>query len=140
MRVEQKLEELGFNLEETMAPAGNYVGAVQVGNLLFVSGHGPHVGGKIAVTGRVGSDLTLEQAYEAARITGVSCLRSVKRAIGDLDKVKRIVKLVGMVNSEPDFTDQAAVLNGASDVLVEIFGDRGRHARGCGEPLWSPGA
>ncbi len=129
MIVEQKLEAMGFNLEETMAPAGNYVGAVQVGNLLFVSGHGPHIGGKIAVTGRVGADLTLEQGYDAARITAVSCLRSVKRAIGDLDKVKRVVKVLGMVMCVEGFTDTPKVINGFSDLMVELYGDNGRHAR-----------
>ena len=120
---------MGFNLEETMAPAGNYVGAVQVGNLLFVSGHGPHLEGKIAIHGRVGSDLTLEQGYEAARITAVSCLRSVKRAIGDLDKVKRVVKVLGMVMCVEGFVDTPKVINGCSDLLVELYGENGRHAR-----------
>jgi len=129
MRVEQKLQELGFNLEETMAPAGNYVGAVQTGNLLFVAGHGPHIGGKIAVTGRVGADLTLEQGYEAARITAVSCLRSAKRAIGDLDRVKRVVKVLGMVMCVEGFVDTPKVINGCSDLLVELYGEAGRHAR-----------
>ncbi|HLY67492.1 MAG TPA: RidA family protein [Chloroflexota bacterium] len=129
MKVEAKLNELGFELDEIMPPAGNYVGAVQVGNLLFVSGHGPHIGGKIAVQGRVGSDLTLEQAYDAARVTAVSCLRSVKRAIGDLDKVKRIVKVLGMVMCTEGFVDTPKVINGCSDLLVELYGDNGRHAR-----------
>src|SRR5579885_1600618 len=122
MRVEQKLQE-------TMAPAGNYVGAVQTGNLLFVAGHGPHIGGKIAVTGRIGADLTLEQGYEAARITAVSCLRSAKQAIGDLDRVKRVVKVLGMVNCTEGFLDTPKVINGCSDLLVELYGEAGRHAR-----------
>jgi len=129
LNVELKLEAMGFNLEETMAPAGNYVGAVQVGNLLFVSGHGPHVGGKIAVQGRVGSDLTLEQGYDAARLVAVSCLRSVKRAIGDLDRVKRVVKVLGMVMCVEGFADTPKVINGFSDLMVELYGDAGRHAR-----------
>src|SRR5438874_3223771 len=98
MKIEQKLKELGFDVDEPGAPAaGNYVGAVQVGNLLFVSGHGPHSGGQIAVRGRVGADLTLEQGYDAARLVAVACLRSVKRAIGDLDKVKRVAKALALV-------------------------------------------
>src|SRR5712692_1612557 len=120
MKIEQKLKELGFDVDEPGAPAaGNYVGAVQVGNLLFVSGHGPHSGGQIAVRGRVGADLTLEQGYDAARLVAVACLRSVKRAIGDLDKVKRVVKVLGMV----------MCVNGFSDLLVELYGENGRHAR-----------
>src|SRR5581483_6254918 len=103
MKVEQKLEQLGFRLDDAMAPAGNYVGAVQTGNLVFVAGHGPHVGGKIAMTGRVGADLTLEQGYEAARITAVSCLRSARAVIGDLDRVTRVVKVLGMVNCTEGF-------------------------------------
>lgn len=129
MEVEKKLAAMGFDLEETMPPAGNYVGAVQVGNLLFVSGHGPHQGGKIAVHGRVGSELTLEQGYQAARLTGVSCLRSVKQAIGDLDRVKRVVKLLGMVMCVEGFVDTPKVINGCSDLLVELYGEAGRHAR-----------
>lgn len=129
MNVEKKLEAMGFNLEETTPPAGNYVGAVQVGNLLFVSGHGPHAGGGIAVHGRVGADLTLEQGYDAARLVGVSCLRSVKRAIGDLDRVKRVVKVLGMVMCVEGFVDTPKVINGFSDLMVELYGENGRHAR-----------
>ncbi|MBV9119290.1 MAG: RidA family protein [Chloroflexi bacterium] len=129
MRIEQKLAELGFDLDERMPPAGNYVGAVQTGNLLFVSGHGPHMGGKIAMQGRVGADLTLEQGYEAARITAVSCLRSVRQAIGDLDRVKRVVKILGMVMCVEGFVDTPKVINGCSDLLVELYGENGRHAR-----------
>ena len=129
MKVEQKLEAMGFNLEETTPPAGNYVGAVQVGNLLFVAGHGPHAQGTIAIRGRVGSELTLEEGYEAAKLCAVSCLRSVKRAIGDLDKVKRIVKVLGMVMCVEGFTDTPKVINGFSDLMVELYGENGRHAR-----------
>jgi enamine deaminase RidA (YjgF/YER057c/UK114 family) len=129
MKVEQQLEKLGYDLDVTAPPAGNYVGAVQVGNLLFVSGHGPHAQGTIAVRGRVGSELTLEQGYDAARLCGVSCLRSVKRAIGDLDKVKRVVKVLGMVMCVEGFIDTPKVINGCSDLLVELYGDNGRHAR-----------
>jgi len=130
MKIEQKLKELGFDVDEPGAPAaGNYVGAVQVGNLLFVSGHGPHSGGQIAVRGRVGADLTLEQGYDAARLVAVACLRSVKRAIGDLDKVKRVVKVLGMVMCVEGFTDTPKVINGFSDLLVELYGENGRHAR-----------
>lgn len=129
MNVEQKLQEMGYDLEVTAPPAGNYVGAVQVGSLLFVSGHGPHAQGTIAVRGRVGSELTLEQGYEAARLCAVSCLRSVKRAIGDLDKVKRVVKVLGMVMCVEGFTDTPKVINGFSDLMVELYGENGRHAR-----------
>jgi enamine deaminase RidA (YjgF/YER057c/UK114 family) len=129
MKIEEKLTQMGLALPTPAAPAGNYVGAVRVGNLLFVSGHGPRHQGESYITGKVGRDLTTEQAYEAAKIVMLNCLASVKREIGDLDRVKRIVKLLGMVNCTEDFTEQPKVINGASDLLVTLYGDAGRHAR-----------
>jgi enamine deaminase RidA (YjgF/YER057c/UK114 family) len=129
MKIEEKLAQMGLSLPTPAAPAGNYIGAVRVGNLLFVSGHGPRRQGESYITGKVGRDLTTEQAYEAAKIVMLNCLASVKREIGDLDRVKRIVKLLGMVNCTEDFTEQPKVINGASDLLVALYGEAGRHAR-----------
>jgi enamine deaminase RidA (YjgF/YER057c/UK114 family) len=129
MRVEAKLNELGLDLPPTPQPAANYVGAVLSGHLLFVAGHGPIRDGNIAYAGKVGKDLSVEQGYEAARLVALNCLASAKAALGDLDRIKRVVKLLGMVNCTEDFGDQPKVINGASDLLVQLFGDAGRHAR-----------
>ena len=129
MAVEERLKELGYTLPQERQPLGNYVGAVQSGNLVFVSGHGPRRPDGTAMVGKVGAELSQEQGYEAARLCMLGCLTSLKRAIGDLDRVTRIVKLLGMVNCSEDFGQQPAVINGGSDLLVEIFGERGRHAR-----------
>ncbi|HXH10845.1 MAG TPA: RidA family protein [Alphaproteobacteria bacterium] len=129
MRIEAKLKELGLELPPTPRPAANYVGAVLTGNLLFISGHGPTKDGEIAYTGKVGKDLSIEQGYAAARLVALNCLASAKAALGDLDRIKRVVKLLGMVNCTEDFGDQPKVINGASDLLVQLFGETGRHAR-----------
>ena len=128
MRIEEKLSQMGLTLPEPGPPAGNYVGAVRAGNLLFVSGHGPRSEGHY-ITGKVGRDLNAEQAYEAAKVVMLNCLASVKRELGDLDRVKRIVKLLGMVNCTEDFTEHPKVINGGSDLLVALYGDQGWHAR-----------
>lgn len=128
MRIEEKLAQMGLSLPAPGPPAGNYVGAVQVGNLLFVSGHGPRHEG-VYITGKVGRDLSVEQAYEAARVVMLNCLASVQREVGDLDRVKRVVKVLGMVNCTEEFTEHPAVINGASDLLVALYGESGRHAR-----------
>jgi len=128
MRIEDKLSQMGLTLPEPGPPAGNYVGAVRVGNLLFVSGHGPRSQGQY-ITGKVGRDLSSAQAYEAAKVVMLNCLASVKRELGDLDRVKRIVKLLGMVNCTEDFIEHPQVINGGSDLLVALYGDQGRHAR-----------
>ncbi len=129
MKVEEKLSRMGLTLPEPGPPAGNYIGAVRVGNLLFVSGHGPRRHGGAYLSGKVGRDLTTEQAYEAARIVMLNCLATIRKELGDLDRVRRIVKLLGMVNCTEDFTEQPKVINGASDLLVELYGEAGRHAR-----------
>ena len=126
MKIEQKIKEMGLKLPEIPKPMANYVPAVRTGNLLFLSGHGPE---KSIPNGKVGSDLTLEQGYAAARNTALCLISTIKNTIGDLDKVKRVVKLVGFVNCSEDFKDQPKVVNGASDLFVEVFGDGGKHAR-----------
>lgn len=129
MGAEQKLKELGLVLPQPPTPVANYVRAVKTGNLLFVSGHGPYNDGKTKVSGKVGRELTLDEGYQAARNVALNCLATIKATIGDLDKVKRIVKLLGMVNCTDDFKDHPKVINGCSDLLVTIFDDVGKHAR-----------
>jgi enamine deaminase RidA (YjgF/YER057c/UK114 family) len=128
MSVEEKLKQLGLELPSAATPVANYVPAVRSGNLVFLSGHGP-VGRDGVVTGKLGRELTVEQGYEAARVVALGLLGSLKALIGDLDRVRRIVKLLGMVNCDPSFKEHPRVVDGASDLLVEVFGDRGRHAR-----------
>jgi enamine deaminase RidA (YjgF/YER057c/UK114 family) len=129
MSAEKKLQEMGISLPQTPKPIANYVPAVKTGNLLFVSGHGPYNDGKAVTSGKLGKELTVEQGTQTARNVALNCLASVKASLGDLDKVKRVVKLLGMVNCTEDFKDQPKVINGASDLLVELFGEAGRHAR-----------
>ena len=130
MTAEARIAELGIDLNQPSPPIANYVSAVQVGNLLFVSGHGPRrPNSSEMVTGKVGTDLTVEEGYEAAKLVGVQILASIKREIGSLDKVKRCVKALGMVNCTPDFGEQPAVINGFSDLMVDVFGENGKHAR-----------
>jgi enamine deaminase RidA (YjgF/YER057c/UK114 family) len=127
--VEKKLNEQGIELFKPTAPMANYVKAVRVGNLIFLAGHGPTKADGSNITGKVGKDLTLEQGYAAARQTGVAILSTLKAEVGDLNKVKRIVKVLGMVNCTEDFIDQPKVINGFSDLMVSVFGDKGKHAR-----------
>ena len=128
-QVESKLAAMGLELPTPPPPVANYVRAVRTGNLVFVSGHGPSRDGKLVYQGKLGADLDVETGYQAARLVMLNCLSSLKEAIGDLDRVTRIVKLLGMVNSAPDFGQQPEVINGASDLLTELYGERGRHAR-----------
>ena len=121
--------KLDLELPVRTGPLANYVSTVRTGNLVFVSGHGPTIEGKPKYVGKLGDDLDLDTGYQAAKLTMLNCLASLKIELGDLDKVKRIVKLLGMVNSTPDYKEQPRVINGASDLLVEIFGENGRHAR-----------
>ena len=127
--VEERLTELGIELGEPSAPIANYVKAVRTGNLVFLSGHGPDKPDGGLVRGKLGSDLNLEEGQDAARLTGISALSSLKQEIGDLNRVTRIVKVLGMVNAVTDFTQHSQVINGYSDLMVEVFGDRGKHAR-----------
>ncbi len=132
MKVENKLAEMGLTLPSPPVPVATYVPAVRSGNLLFVSGHGPafEKDGKVQyMRGKVGRDLSVEQGYEAAKQVALNILQTIKQQIGDLDKVKRFVKILGFVNCSEDFHDQPKVINGASDLLGELYGDAGRHAR-----------
>jgi enamine deaminase RidA (YjgF/YER057c/UK114 family) len=126
---DKKLKELNIELFTPGKPIANYVKAVRTGNLLFLAGHGPTKADGSNITGKVGKDLTIEQGYEAAKQTAIALLSTIKAEIGDLNKVKRIVKVNGWVNCHADFTDQPKVINGCSDLLVAVFGDKGKHAR-----------
>jgi len=126
---EAKLEALGISLQTPAAPVANYVNAVQTGNLIFLAGKGPKKADGEYIKGRLGENMTIEEGYEAARVSGINQLAVLKQELGNLNKVKRIVKVLGMVNSTPDFTDQPKVVNGYSDLMVEVFGERGKHAR-----------
>ena len=129
MGPEASLRGLGIELPAMPAPMGNYVRSVQVGSLLFLSGHGPQREGKMAYVGKVGRDLSLEEGQQAARLVGLNLLASIRDGLGSLDRVKRVVKVLGMVNATEDFGDHPKVINGCSDLLVEVFGEAGRHAR-----------
>lgn len=129
MNTEKRMKNLGITLPTPSQPIANYVLAAKVGNFLFLSGHVPYDDGKIKMAGKVGRELTLEEGYQAARNVGLNCLATIKAEIGDLDKVKRVVKLLGMVNCTEDFNNPPKVINGCSDLLVEVFGEIGKHAR-----------
>ena len=129
MTVQQRLTELGITIPTPRPPVANYVRAVTAGDLVFVSGCGPAKADGGSVTGKLGRDLKTEEGYEAARLCAIQCLAAVQAEIGDLSRVKRVVKLLGMVNCTEDFAEQPQVINGASDLLVSIFGDAGKHAR-----------
>ena len=124
---EDNLKKLGITLPSPPTAVANYVTSVRVGNLLFLAGHGPTRG---SAAGKVGKELTIEQGYEAARQTGLNLLATTRAALGSLDNVKRVVKVMGMVNSAPGFAEQPRVINGFSDLMVEVFGEAiGKHAR-----------
>jgi enamine deaminase RidA (YjgF/YER057c/UK114 family) len=126
---EERLAALGLTLPVAPTPMGNYVPYRLTGNLLYLSGQGPRLADGGFMVGRLGKDASIEQGYEAARLTGLQLLAIVKAALGELTRVEAVVKLLGMVNAEPDFGDHPKVINGCSDLLVEVFGDAGRHAR-----------
>jgi enamine deaminase RidA (YjgF/YER057c/UK114 family) len=127
--IEDRLLQLGITLPPLPAAMANYVPFTLAGNLLYVSGQGPKTKDGDLVRGQVGKDLTVQQAYEAARLTGIQILAVANGALGSLSRVKRILKVNGFVNSGPEFRDHPAVINGCSDLFVELFGDAGRHAR-----------
>ena len=127
--VEERIKELGINLPIPGAPVANYVNSVRTGNLVFMAGTGPKNADGDYVTGKVGVDLTIEEGYAAARLTAIQQIAALKAELGDLNKVVRVVKVLGMVNAEPGFTQQPEVINGFSDLIVEVFGARGKHAR-----------
>lgn len=120
---EENLKKLGITLTEPGEPVANFVNWRRVGNVLYLSGSGARV------IGTVGEDLTLEEGYEAARLTGIKIISTLKSAVGDLSNIKQFVRVRGMVNSSPDFYDQPKVINGFSDLMVEVFGEKGKHAR-----------
>lgn len=124
-----RLQELGITLPEPSSPVANYVNAVQAGNVMFLAGKGPSLPEGGYITGKVGTELTVEEGYEAARLTGIAQLAVMKAELGDLNRVKRIVKVVGMVNADPTFANHPEVINGFSDLMVEVFGEKGKHAR-----------
>ena len=129
MKIEARLEELGITLPPVGPPAGNYVHAQRTGNLLYLSGKGPRNADGSAPTGKVGGEVSVEDAYQHARTVGLTLIAVLKETLGDLDRVTQIVKVLGMVNAAPDFGQQPKVINGCSDLFVEVFGDAGRHAR-----------
>lgn len=126
---ELKLEELGITLSTPSSPVANYVNTVLTGNLLYISGKGPLQDNGEYIKGKVGEDLTIEEGYYAARVTAINLISTLKASLGDLSKVKRIIRVTGMVNSSSDFTEHPSVVNGCSDLLVEVFGERGKHTR-----------
>ncbi|MXY46521.1 MAG: RidA family protein [Chloroflexi bacterium] len=128
--IEKRIKEMGITLPDSPPPMANYVPAVQTGNLLFVAGLGPAARDDgTTPNGKVGKDLSLDEGYQAARLVGINLLSRLKSVLGDLDRVERVVKLLSMVNCTPEFNQQPQVANGCSDLLVEVFGDKGRHAR-----------
>jgi enamine deaminase RidA (YjgF/YER057c/UK114 family) len=126
---EGRVKGLGLSIPEIPPAAGAYVPAVQSGNLVFCSGQGAYKDGSQAYIGQVGSDVSLEEAYQAARIAGLNCLAEIRSVIGSLNRISRVVQIRGFVNSAPDFHDQPKVVNGASELMLEIFDESGKHAR-----------
>ena len=129
MSIEQRVKELGLELPAVTPPVATYVNAARTGNLLFLSGKVPVTADGQMLKGKVGADVSTEEAARHARLVGLHLIAVMRHELGSLDKVKRVVKLLGMVNAVPDFTEQPKVINGCSDLMVEVFGDKGRHAR-----------
>lgn len=129
MTPEQRLAAMGLILPEAPVPVANYVPARFAGNLLYLSGQGPKRADGTYKHGRLGRDMSIEEAYQEARLTGLNMLAVAKKTLGELSRIEAVVKLLGMVNAEPDFADHPKVINGCSDLLVEVLGDAGRHAR-----------
>ena len=128
--IDARLQELGLEIPEAAAPVANYVAYVVTGNLCFTAGQVTLKDGAFEHQGKLGAEISVDEGYQAARLCAINIIAQLKAACGgDLDRVKRIVKLVGFVNSTPDFVDQPKVVNGASDLMVEVFGDAGKHAR-----------
>jgi enamine deaminase RidA (YjgF/YER057c/UK114 family) len=121
--------DLGISLPEASSPVANYVNGVRSGNLIFLSGKGPLKADGTSITGKVGDSISIEEGYEAARLTAINQLAVLKAMLGDLSRVKRVVKVLGMVNSNPEFTDHPKVINGYSDLMVAVFREKGKHAR-----------
>ncbi len=127
--IEDKLKEIGYELPPPPPPGGSYVPAVRTGNLVFLAGVVSRRADGSTIVGKLGRDLTIEEGYEAARLCGLNLLSNLKQELGNLDKVKRVVKLLAMVNSDPEFPSPPAVANGCSDLFVELFGEKGKHSR-----------
>jgi enamine deaminase RidA (YjgF/YER057c/UK114 family) len=126
---EEHAKSIGIDIPQAATPVGAYVLAVHSGTMLYTAGQGPMKDGVPLFKGKVGRDVKLEDAYEAAKLAALNCLAAAKSVLGTLDRIDRVVKVNGYINSAPGFTDQAKVMNGASDLLVQIFGEKGRHAR-----------
>ena len=126
---EERLRELNITLPTPPQPVANYVNGVRAGNLIFLAGKGPKYPDGRELTGKLGGNITIDQGYEGARQTAINQLSVLKEMLGDLNKVKRIVKVLGLVNSSPNFIDQPKVVNGFSDLMVDVFGEKGKHAR-----------
>lgn len=139
MSAEARVKELGLDLPPGIKPVGNYVTGVRSGNLLFMSGCGPRLNDGSALTGKLGEALTVEQGYAAARQVGLNMLVNIREVLGSLDKVRRVVKVLGMVNSVPTFNETPKVMNGFSDLFVEVFGEAGRGARSAVGMVTLPG-
>jgi enamine deaminase RidA (YjgF/YER057c/UK114 family) len=129
MSIDARLKELGIELPPLTAPVATYVNAVRTGNLLFLAGKGPSYGPGAGGRGKLGDTVTVEEGYQRARATGLNLIAVMRAELGSLDRVARIVKVLGMVNAVPTFQDHPKVINGCSDLLVEVFGEKGRHAR-----------
>jgi enamine deaminase RidA (YjgF/YER057c/UK114 family) len=129
MTPEEKIASLGLTLPTVATPVANYVPYRMAGNLLYLSGQGPRLANGLMGIGKLGRDISIEDAYEHAKLTGLSLLATAKAAIGELSRIEATIKLLGMVNAEPDFGDHPKVINGCSDLFVEVLGDAGRHAR-----------
>jgi len=129
MNIYDRLEELGMELPKPPTPAGLYMPCRRVGNLLYTSGQDCRIDGELAYSGKVGQDLTIEEGYEAARLTMMNCLAVIEQELGDLNKVNKFIKLLGFINTSNDFIEQPSVMNGASQVLLDVFGEAGKHAR-----------
>jgi len=127
--VEKKLQELGINLPSVSKPPASFIPAVQTGNLIYTAGQGAKKDGVLAYKGKLGKDLTVEEGYEAAKLSILNCLAIIKEHTGTLDRVKKVVKLLAFVQSAPGFNEQPFVINGASDLLIKLFGEKGKHAR-----------
>ena len=129
MSIDNKLKELGITLKSPPSPVANYIPVQQTGNLIYLSGQGPRNENGEFITGKIGSDITSEEAYDLARNTAINLLSAMNAYLGSLDRVSKIVKVLGMVNAVQDFTDHPKVINGCSDLFVEVFGEKGKHAR-----------
>ncbi len=129
MSAEAKVAELGLELSGPSRPQGSYVSAVTAGDIVYLAGHGPSARDGVRVTGKLGVNMEIDEGYQTARSVGLQLLRTLKAEVGDLDRVQRVVKLLCMVNCSPQFGGPPQVANGCSDLLIEVFGDAGRHAR-----------